>query len=160
MMPLTAIPWRLVGAAGAVVAVALMGWRVSAWHESHKALPVIQAALDAELACADGSECRARENRLQEAVGHETVRIVTGYEAELAALRGRKPRVVRVCDGGGVSLPGTPGSADGTGPTPGVVSGQTGRDIGPDLYGLAREADEVSARLRAIQEWNRALAQQ
>ena len=83
------VPWRLVAYSMAAIAVLVIGWRIHAWHESHKALPGVQAALEAEVACADGSECRARENRLQEAVGHETVRIVTGYEAELAALRGR-----------------------------------------------------------------------
>ena len=53
---------------------------------------------------------------------------------------------------------GPAGTADGTGPAAGVVSGPSGQDIGQDLYQLARDADEVAARLRALQEWNKALS--
>lgn len=157
------LPWRAIGWAAAVLAVAMAGWRVSAWHEAYKALPAAQAALAAEVACEDGSECKAREARLQEAVGHETVRIVTGYEAELAALRSRPARVVRLCAEarpGDVRGAGPADSADGAGPAAGQLHGPAGRDLGPDLYQLARDADEVSARLRALQEWNRALSTQ
>lgn len=155
------VPWRLVGVVGMVAAVALAGWRVNTWHESHVRLKGVQAQLEAERACADGSECRARETRLQEAVGHETVRIVTGYEAELASLRDRKPRVVRLCPeagAGGVRGPGSTAAPDGAGPAAGFVSGPAGGDIGPELYRLARDADEVTARLRALQGWNEALS--
>lgn len=167
MIPIPAIlarvPWRLVGYGAAVLAVALMGWRVTVWHASHEALPGVQAALEAEQSCADGSQCKAREIALQEAVGHETVRIVTGYEAELASLRDRKPRIVRLCPearAGGVRGPGSTAGPDGTGPAAGIVSGPAGADLGPDLYRLARDADEVAARLRALQQWNQALSTQ
>ena len=60
MIPLTAIPWRLIGAAGAVVAVALMGWRVNTWHESHKAIKAVQAQLASEVACEPLTACQRR----------------------------------------------------------------------------------------------------
>ena len=157
------LPWKAIGWAAAVLAVAIAGWRVSAWRESHVALPGVQAALAAEVACEDGSECKAREARLQEAVGHETIRIVTGYEAELAGLRARPARVVRLCAEarpGDVRGAGPAAGPDGAGPAAGVIPGPAGADLGPELYRLARDADEVAARLRALQGWNQALSTQ
>jgi hypothetical protein len=128
---------------------------------SSPAMPAVRAALQAEQECAPESACRVRELKLQEAVGHETVRIVSGYEAELAAVRARPSRSVRLCRAAGagdVRGAGPAGAADATGPSTGVVSGTVGRDLGPDLYQLARDADEVAARLRALQEWNVAIS--
>jgi hypothetical protein len=161
LLKLKAVPWKLVGAGLAAFALFVLLIRINVWHDAHNALPGVQAALEAEQACADGSQCKAREIKLQEAVGHETVRIVTGYEAELAAIRARPARVVRLCPetrAGGVRGTGPAAAPDGTGPAAGLVSGQAGGDLGPDLYRLARDADEVAARLRALQEWNRALS--
>lgn len=161
MIPfLTSTYLRLGLAVGLVAAVALMGWRVSHWKAAHEALPGVQAALDAEVQCLDGSECRAREARLQEVVGREQVRVVTAYEAELAAVRDRPPVTVRVCDRGGVPLPGAAGRSDAGTAGPGTLSGPpTGdRDIGPALSALALEADEIVAACRGLQNWNRALS--
>jgi len=160
---LSRVPWRAVGLFVALVALFALVIRIGVWRDAHKALPGVQAALEAEQACADGSQCKAREIALQEAVGHETVRIVTGYEAELAAVRARPARVVRLCPetrAGDVRGPGPAAGPDGTSPAAGLVSGPAGNDIGPDLYRLARDADEVAARLRGLQQWNQALSTQ
>ena len=162
MIPLPvlgALPWRFIGWAAIVAAVALAGWRVSAWHAAYERLGEVEAAIEAEVQCGEGSACREREAKLQEVVGREQIRVVTAYEAELAAVRDRQPVTVRVCDRSGLPLPGTaPGGHAGTA-APGSLSGPAERDIGPDLSALAREADEIVARCRALQEWNRALAQ-
>ena len=157
---LRGLPWRLIGAAGLVVAVALAGWRISTWRDAYRTLPGVQDALDREEACADGSKCYERQRGLQEAAGHATVVAVESYEAELAALRSRPPvrRVIRVCpDPDNLQNASAPGAADGTGPAAGVISGSVEFDTAP-LRNLAREADEVAARLRALQQWNEALS--
>jgi len=156
---LGAIPWRLIGWVAIVAAVAFAGWRVSAWKASHEALPAVRDALEAEVECKAGSTCEARQRELQEAAQAKTIEVVNDYEAELAALRSRPVRTVRVCpDSGDMRHARAAGPADGAGPGSGVIPGAAGRDIGPDLYQLARDADEVAARLRALQDWNRALA--
>ena len=163
MIPLAAVsalPWRLIGVVAGLAAVAVLGWRVHAWHEAYKALPAVEKALKAEKECAENSECRAREQRMAEEVGREQVRIVTGYETELAAVRSRQPISVRVCDRGGVPVSGAaPGGHAGT-PAPGIVPGSPAgdRDIGPELSALARSADEIVASCRALQAWNKALS--
>jgi hypothetical protein len=43
-----------------VAAIALMGWRVTAWREAYKALPEVEAQLAAERACEVGSACEKR----------------------------------------------------------------------------------------------------
>jgi hypothetical protein len=157
------VPWRLVGAAAAVAVVAFAGWRVSAWKASHEALPGVREALAIEEGCLDGSKCFERQRALQEAAGHATVVAVESYEAEIAALRARPARVVRLCpaaSSGDVRGAGPAAGTDGAGPAAGELPGPAGGDIGPDLYRLARDADEVAARLRALQRWNQALSTQ
>lgn len=162
---LKVVPWRLVGAATAVAVVAFAGWRVSAWKASHEALPGVRDALALEEGCLDGSKCFERQRALQEAAGHATVVAVESYEAEIAALRARPARVVRLCreaGSGDVRRAGATTGTDGAGPAAGELHGSAGPnpDIGADLYRLARDADEVAARLRALQGWNQALSTQ
>ena len=163
MFPLSAIPWRAVAAVAGVAGVALMGWRVTAWHGAYEALPGVREALAREEACADGSRCRERQRALEAAQAAKSKEVVDGYERELADVRGRPVpvRTVRLCpDRGNVpgARPARP--ADGPGAPAADVPEAPGRDLGPDLYQLARDADEIAARLRALQEWNRALAQE
>lgn len=160
---LRGLPWRLIGAAGLVVAVALAGWRISTWRDAYRTLPGVQDALDREEACADGSKCYERQRGLQEAAGHATVVAVESYEAELAALRARNVPAgpVRLCrerDPGRVPGGPTSGPADG-GSAGRELPIEAGKDIAVELYRLADEADEVSARLRALQEYSRAVSQ-
>jgi hypothetical protein len=159
VIPFNTIPWRLIGYGVALAAFMALGWRVHVWHESHKALPGVEAALEAEVACGEGSQCQARQAALQAAAEAKSAEVVAGYEQELADLRNRPlvRRVIRVCNDGGVQSPGTPGSADGASPAGGELHGAVEFDTGP-LRNLAREADEVAARLRALQGWNEALS--
>jgi hypothetical protein len=160
---LAGLPWRLIGWGALAVAVALAGWRVSAWKASHDALPGVRHALALEEGCLDGSKCYERQRALQEAAGYATVVAVESYEAELAALRARPARVVRLCPparAGDMPGAGPADGTDGAGPAAGELHGSAGSDLGPDLYRLARDADEVSARLRALQRWNQALSTQ
>jgi hypothetical protein len=161
---LSKVPWKLVGYAVGVLAILALGWRVHAWREAYKALPEAQAALEAEVACSVPSKCAERVAALQarQAVISETV--VRGYEDEIKSLRDRPVtvRTVRLrCTArpGDVRSADASGSPDGTGSPGGVVPEPDGRDIDVQaLYGLAQEADEVAARLRALQGWNKALA--
>lgn len=160
---LKGLPWRAIGAVALVLAVAALGWRVTRWHDAYEALPGLQSALEREEACEDGSKCYARQRALQEAAGHATVVAVESYEAELAALRSRPvpAGTVRLCRPRGPGrVPGGPAS----GPADGGSAGrelpiEAGKDIAVELYRLADEADEVSARLRALQEYSRAVSQ-
>ncbi len=160
---LSAVPWRLVGYGAAAVAIGVLGWRVHAWHAAYKALPEAQAALAAEQACAVGSKCAERVAALVARQAAASEQAVRGYEDEIRTLRDRPVavRTVRLCrpaDPGDVRDAAATGPADGAGPAAGVVSGAAGPDIGPDLYRLARDADEVAARLRALQAWSAALS--
>lgn len=156
---LSAIPWRLIGWAVLVAGIAAAGWRVTVWHEAYGELQAVQERLAAEESCEEGSKCRARETTLREELKREKTKVVDGLEAELADVRSRPARVVRVCtDPGDVPVSGSAGRGHGAAAGAGIVSGPAGPDIGPDLYGLAREADEIVARCRALQDWNRALA--
>ena len=163
MIPLPvlgALPWRFIGWAAVVAATGLLFWRVSEWRQGYLRLERVEAKLELERSCGEKSECAKREQKFSEQIGHETVRIVGGYEEELAAIRARPARVVRLCpDDRGVpnaESAASPGS--GTTSAAGVSAATRTDPAVSALYDLARDADEVSARLRAIQEWNRALA--
>jgi len=160
---LKGLPWRAIGAVALVLAVAALGWRVTRWHDAYEALPGVQSALEREETCEGGSKCYARQRALQEAAGHATVVAVESYEAELAALRARNVPAgpVRLCrerDPGRVPGGPTSGPADG-GSAGRELPIEAGKDIAVELYRLADEADEVSARLRALQEYSRAVSQ-
>lgn len=146
-----------VGALVAIVAaLGLFGWRVHAWHEGYKALA-------AERACEPATECAKRAARFAEAqqkaaqaASQKAQEAVTTYEQEIASLRARPARIVRLCpDSGGVRDAAPAAGTDGAAAPAAVVSGQAGVDLGPDLYQLAKDADEVAARLRALQQWAR-----
>lgn len=156
------LPWRLIGAGALVLVVALMGWRVSTWRDAYKALPGLEDALAREEACEDGSRCYERQRAFTEAVGHETTRIVTDYEAALAEIRDRPvPDIpVRLCRPRGTGrVSGQPAAPAPDGATAGTdVPVEVGRDIAVELYRLADEADELSLRLRALQDYSRAVS--
>lgn len=155
MIPLN-IPWKLVGAVALFAMFALAGWRVSAWHSAYKELQGVQARLKNEEACGEGSKCQARQAKLQAAQDEKAKEVVDGYEKELADLRSRPPvtRVIRVCkaDPGNVRDAAGSQGTDGSSPGTGVVQSADEFNTQP-LRDLAREADEVSARLRALQGW-------
>jgi hypothetical protein len=154
--------WRkVIALAAVVICISLIGWRVSAWHTSHKALPGVQAALEAEEACGEGSKCDERQKALQAAQAAVTEQVVKGYEQELADIRSKPipTRVIRVCrqaGTGGVRVPADPGEPAGTAPA-GVVSGTDEFDTRP-LRELARRADEVSSGYRWLRSRDEALS--
>ena len=159
MIPLAAIPWRLIGIGAAVVAVALMGWRVSVWHGSHKALKVAEKALKAERACDKGTECARRVAELEARQEQATAEAVKGYEQELADLRNRPVprRVIRVCPAGGPVRDAADPGGTATAPGTGLVHETDEFDTGP-LRELARQADELAAAYRALRARDEALA--
>ena len=154
--------WRkAILVATAVITCGLLLWRVSAWHDAYEALPALESALKAERLCGEGSDCAARQAALEAAQAETTAKVVATYENELADLRNRPlvRRVIRVCaDPGDVQGAAPTGTVDGTGPASGELHGSVELDTAP-LRSLAREADEVAARLRALQQWNAALSQ-
>ncbi len=167
MIPLAAlkaVPWKLVGWGLAAVAVLALGWRCSVWRHSHTvALPAAQEALQREITCGEGSECLKRSQAAQAKAEAASAVVLKGYQDEIESLRNRpvRTRTVRLCPdaaSGDLRDAAAPGGTDGTTPGTGVVLGQAGPDIGGRLYALAAEADEVTARCRALQGWNRALA--
>ena len=157
-----ALPWRLIGAVGLVAVVALMGWRVTRWHDAYAALPGLRDALAREEACEEGSQCADRVAALtarHDAIAQE---VAADYARELADIAARPVPVqpVRLCrprGAGGVPNGTAPGSVDGASAgreLPVVV----GKDIAVELYRLADDADREALKLRWLQEWNRALS--
>lgn len=113
------------------------------WRDAAKQLPEVQMRLAATLAA-------------QETARRLRADVVKGYTDELTTLRAaaaRPPRVVRVCNDP-VPVPGAAaGGTDGAAAGAGVVREEPGRDIGPALEAKLREADHLSAQLRALQAW-------
>ena len=160
---LKGLPWKLIGYAAFILCACLLGWRINEWRHAYKALPEAQAALAAEVACEVPSQCATRVAALVERQKLVSETVVQGYEDELKSLRDRPipVRTVRLCPdarAGGVpgAKPARP--TDGTRPADGMGDGGTGADLGPDLYRLAGQCDEVAARLRGLQSWNKALS--
>lgn len=157
-----ALPWRLIGAVGLVAVVALMGWRVTRWHDAYAALPGLRDALAREEACEEGSQCADRVAALtarHDAIAQE---VAADYARELADIAARPVPVqpVRLCRPRGAG--GVPnGTATGT--VDGASAGrelqiETSGDIGQRLFNLADQADREALKLRYLQEWNRAVA--
>lgn len=140
--------WKPAGVV--LVVVAMLGFHYFAVLQAgrsgaQKGRAEVQAKLDAALQ----REATLREH--DKAV--RTYRLEIGRGADLQPLG-----TVRLCPPTLVTLEGTPAGGAGEG-TPGarsvqpVPEGSDGvRDVGPALDALLREADEVSARLRAIQQ--------
>lgn len=157
-----ALPWRLIGAVGLVAVVALMGWRVTRWHDAYAALPGLRDALAREEACEEGSQCADRVAALtarHDAIAQE---VAADYERELADIAARPVPVqpVRLCrprGAGGVPNGTAPGTVDGASAGR-ELQIETSGDIGQRLFNLADQADREALKLRYLQEWNRALA--
>jgi hypothetical protein len=167
---LKGLPWKQIATGLAALGLAVLIWVTldRAWSDlpkARRALETAQVALDAEVACKVPSQCAARQAALVERQKIVSENVVQGYENELKSLRDRpiSVRTVRLCPDARAG--GVPGSRPASGPdgraaAPDVLHGQADQnpDIGPDLYRLAADADEVAARLRGLQGWNRALS--
>ena len=157
-----ALPWRLIGAAGLVAVVALMGWRVTRWHDAYEALPGLQDALEREEACEEGSQCADRVAALTARHAAIAQEVAADYERELADIAARPVPVqpVRLCrprSTGGVPNGVAAGSVDGASAGR-ELQIETSGDIGQRLFDLVDQADREALKLRYLQEWNRALA--
>jgi hypothetical protein len=153
--------WRLI--AYGLAALAILGFLllVNHWRKDSQAeLPKAQAALKVEQECGAGSKCQERIAALKEREQEISAKVVADYEKELSDLRNRPvPRRVRCTVTSNLrdAAP-TPGVGEGT-PAAGVVSAGVDKDLGPDLYALARRADELAAQTRAIIHRDQALSQ-
>lgn len=155
-------PWTWI-----LLAIILATAGFSRWQG--KRIADAKAELEAERACEVDTRCGKRlqaiaTEREKQALINAKVSadVVSNYESELDRLRNRPARIrtIRVCtdtDPGHVPVPGATRAADGTGAARGVVHGSASED---DLTRLAADADEVAARLRALQAWNESIASQ
>ncbi len=127
--------WLKAGGIAALVAVlAFAGIRITGWHRDSLALGAVRQEM-AQLKAAQEASHKASE----------------GLQHELQELRSaRKPAPsVRLCKQP-QSVPEGGTGRDGS-TLDGDLPPEVGENIGPDLYGLADEADELAARLRACQ---------
>lgn len=163
-MALKTLPWKWIAIVGGLLIVFVIGWQ-----QGHKRVPELKRELAAEQACEPETQCAGRlqaiaTERERQALINAKVSadVVSDYENEIERLRNQpeRVRVVRVripaANSGDVRVPDTACTTDGTGTAGGLLHADVG---GADLYRLAREADEVSARLRALQAWNRSIAE-
>jgi hypothetical protein len=112
-----------------------LAYKVNSWRQDALELGAVRQEM-VELKAAQEASHKASE----------------GYQNELKDLRAaRKPsRDVRLCKPA-KPVPEAGAGRDGSTPGAGELPQEAGRDIGGDLYGLADEADELAARLRACQ---------
>ena len=158
------------GAVALVVAVAVMGWRVSVWHDSHRKLKATEKAL--ETRSAEAEQCHARERIAQqtwnEAAGKASAqaqadritaqRIEHDLQDKLLASDARARDLARRlldatrarASGGAVSA-----AASASGELAGA-GGEPGSDATLGAVFAACERD--SARLTAWQEWWRGVS--
>lgn len=140
--------WRIGLAALVLLVLGWVGFVVNGWHKDSLALSAAEART--EQIQREAAQTIATLKAAQEAAQKAS----QGLQDELQKLRhARKPApVVRLCKPAPVPSPGEGrGGRDGAGPGTGELPATPGRDIGGDLYGLADDADEVAARLRACQ---------
>lgn len=124
-----------------------------------------RARADAAEARAEAAEAAAAQAQAALERAAEDARIARkateGYLNEIDRLRVRQPaRAVRVCPQPAPrvsEVPGAPGGTDAPSAPGGELPAGTGQDIGPRLYSEADRADELAARLRALQEWLKAV---
>ena len=152
--------WQIVLWAVVAAVVGIAWQRVTTWHDSHKALPAVQKALEAEQACGDGSKCAERVAGLQErqkVIDEQTAR---DYETRIAEIAARPAPAgpIRLCRPANNRLR-VPGAAPATGAGQGSdVPLEVGRDIAVELYKLADDADREALKLELLFERDTALA--
>jgi ADP-ribosylglycohydrolase len=140
--------------AGSMLVILLVAWVVFGWRDAARELDTLRNQLQAE------RSARIHEIQIAEKASKD-------YQHELEALRAaRGPApVVRLCRPAVPAAPTavTAGGAD-AGPAPSGVglSGPTGGDqpgpdIGGDLDAIAARCDALTAQLRALQGWERAI---
>lgn len=140
---------RLGGYALLAVALIACGLTVRSWHQKALRVDAAEARIEQIAREAKGAMAALAEAH------RKALDASRGYQDELRTLRANrgKSRVVRLCNDVPANPPedGGAGRRDGASPGAGELPQAAGPDIGPDLYGLADDADEVAARLRACQ---------
>jgi hypothetical protein len=134
------LSWRIGILAGSVAGLIALGWQVNRWRT--------EAALVKEMA---GSLKQARQE-VEDVKAEKRAGSVRRYRLEIGrgADLGPAP-VVRLCQPA-ITLPADPPGAADPGAAPATLPAMPTRDIGGDLDALMREADRVSAQLRAVLE--------
>lgn len=161
MLTLLLANWRLMAAGAVVAAVALMGWRVSAWHEGYKELGQVKRQLQAEQACSAGTKCQERQQILEKRASDEEEKIRKEFKRQLAIIASRPvpSTPVRLCRPRSQSNVRVPSASTGTGSAGGAeFPVEVGRDIRVELYRLADEADKEALKLRMLWKRDQALA--
>ena len=155
MLTLLLANWRLIAGGAVVAAFALMGWRVTAWHQAYRELPKVQAALQAEVECKSGSKCQERQQILEKRASDEEEKIRKEYEQKLADIANRPPLgPVRLCRPRGQSNVRVPSTPTGAGTSGGAeFPVEVGRDIRVELSKLINDADTEALKLRLL--WKR-----
>ena len=151
---------KLVGAGIVALCVAWMLAAVKGWHDDSQALPDVKRERDAAIA----ETAQVRADLTAEAFRLATINKGLSDENEaLRSIRVNLPvRSVRLCTAArpaGEADPAAPGRGDagpaGAGllPEEAGLHPAAGPDIGPDLYALMDEADEVVRRARGGQAY-------
>jgi len=155
---LKALPWRLIGAGVAVAALVAFGWRVNEWRQGYHGKAAAEART-AEIAkeASEAMVLLAERHR-------QALEASEKHQDELSTLRAARDAappapVLRLCREPRVPAPSASGGST-PGPDAARASGgefqeETRFDTRP-LYDEADRADELAARLRALQEWVRA----
>lgn len=126
---------RLIAAGVALCAIGVLAVVVNGWRLDAAKVP----ALERQIEDSARSLKRAEEASIE-------------FHKELADIRATRPApVIRLCVNPVQTGPDPASGPDGPAGPAGVLPPAVGRDIGPELYGLADRADECSARLRALQ---------
>lgn len=154
-------PWAKLAGAGVVLACLLWVFLVlKGWHDDSQALPGVKRDRDAAIA----ATAQVRADLLAEA--ERLAGVNKGLSDENETLRGVRAatpvRSVRLCASQGTAREGdlaAPGGSDAGPAGAGELPQAPGRDpepgpeIGPDLYALMDEADEIVRRARGGQAY-------
>jgi hypothetical protein len=133
---MTPLAYLRLGAYAAIaIVIGLCLWRVHAWREGYLEVGQVRQEMEALKASQAASQAASK-----------------GLQDELQTLRDTRKSApsVRVCKPA-KPVPEAGAGRDGAAPGAGELPQTPGPDIGSDLYGLADEADELAARLRACQ---------
>lgn len=157
---MTVLTWVKIGAVVLILSlIVFTGYKIHSWKVDAEQLPVVKLELKAEVDCAKGSKCLARVQELEGRSKAITETLVMQHEQEINSLRTISPRRVRCTTSpGNVHNAGTAARTGEGAASSGMVYAGAGKDIGPDLYRLARIADELSAQCRAVIHRDIALA--
>ena len=159
-MKLPVPSFQLIGIVAAIAFAAggTAAWRITSWQAQAREAAAVKLAAKVERAAQQNVITTLREQITAANAAS------LGYQNELTKLRGARDAagpvpVVRLCKPAGAAVAGVPaaspapGGSDGPAPAAGVVPQTPGPDIGPELYSAADDADELAARLRALQDW-------